>query len=122
MPGTLANSGYSGAWTYQHSFSAQTYTQERRGGGYVGLWAHQESIIGILGDATARAIEVASARGYEVSHQIICKGPAVVGVGDRLTVALGSGTRYFYIQSIEDPGGVGRYSLYDVYEGTDSGP
>jgi hypothetical protein len=52
------------------------------------------------------------------SHIIVVKGPAVATRGDRLRLGEGTSARYFYIETIENPGNLGRATIYGVEERT----
>lgn len=69
-------------------------------------------IRGVLVKAEPTQAERFRQLGHPVTHTIAQPGPLNAGEGDRLVL----GSRYFYIQGVEDPGGLGLWALYYAEE------
>lgn len=75
-----------------------------------------ESLAGVLAEAKPEEIERFRQLGHPVSHTIVQRGRKIAGVGDRLLRA-GS---YYYVQGVDDPGGLGLWTIYYAEERRDA--
>ena len=73
-------------------------------------------ITGILSDSSMAEQLRYQQMQHPITHEVAVKGAPQANPGDRLVL----GTRHFYVQSVENPGGLNLWTLYKCEERSDS--
>jgi hypothetical protein len=83
-------------------------------------WEPTATVQGIIADATPEEKFRWQQIQHPITHTITCQGAPVARAGDRLTGTDAAGKpKHYYIQGVDDPGGLGMWTLYHCEERTD---
>lgn len=103
---------------------ARTFQAQKQGeavqtdSGYSYEWSEVASVIGVIYGATYRDLMLSAQTDFTITHTIVHEGRPVIDINDRFRRAPEGavGERFFYVNSVEDPGEMGLFSIYAVEE------
>jgi hypothetical protein len=81
----------------------------------VQTWVSAGQIRGILSDSSPEQKLRYQQMQHPVTHEIAVQGSPQATPGDRLVL----GNRHFYVHDVQDPGGLGLWTIYQVEERRD---